>query len=70
MLVEFAPGATFGEEVHHTKEILYVLEGEFHAGERVHPAGTLITAKEGGVHWPQSRTGCRVLVLYPDGPGT
>ncbi|MFF3610072.1 hypothetical protein [Streptomyces sp. NPDC002463] len=26
-LVEFAPGATFGEELHHTKEILYVLEG-------------------------------------------
>lgn len=36
MLVEFAPGATFGEELHHTKEILYVLEGEFHDGERVH----------------------------------
>ncbi|MFB7447574.1 cupin domain-containing protein [Streptomyces sp. NPDC056194] len=61
ILVEFAPGATFGEELHHTKEILYVLEGEFRDGERVHPAGTLITASEGSVQRPQPRTGCRVL---------
>ncbi|MEV4430919.1 hypothetical protein ACN9M0_00505 [Streptomyces sp. R-07] len=42
----------------------------FTDGERVHPAGTLITAKEGSAHWPQSKTGCRVVVLYPDGAGT
>ncbi|MFE7586421.1 cupin domain-containing protein [Streptomyces gardneri] len=67
MLIEFAPGAAFGEEIHQSQEVLFVLEGEFHDGERVHPAGTLITAQKGSVHWPQSQTGCRLLVLYPHG---
>ncbi|GAA3399281.1 cupin domain-containing protein [Streptomyces roseoviridis] len=67
MIIDFEPGAVFGEELHATPEILFVLEGEFHDGEQVHPAGTLITARSGSVHWPQSETGCRVLVLYPDG---
>lgn len=67
MVIEFAPGAEFGMETHEKPEVLYVLEGEFHDGEAAHPAGTLITAKEGSVHWPASKTGCRVLVLYPNG---
>ncbi|MHA4773468.1 cupin domain-containing protein [Streptomyces sp. MSC1_001] len=67
MLIEFAPGAVFGKEIHERQEVLFVLEGEFHDGERVHPAGTLITAQEGSTHWPQSQTGCRLLVLYPHG---
>ncbi|MEU9999355.1 cupin domain-containing protein [Streptomyces sp. NPDC050848] len=66
MLIEFAPGATFGKEIHESQEILFVLAGEFYDGERVHPAGTLITAQEGSVRWPQSQTGCRLLVLYPN----
>ncbi|MEV4943229.1 hypothetical protein [Streptomyces zaomyceticus] len=37
-------------------------------GRDVHPAP--ITAKESGVHGPQSMTGCRGLVLHPDGAGT
>ncbi|MDX3694899.1 cupin domain-containing protein [Streptomyces europaeiscabiei] len=69
MLIDFDPGAKFGEEIHQEQEILFVLEGEFHDGEHVHPAGTLITAQKGSVHWPQSQTGCRVLVLYPNGAG-
>ncbi|MEU7028853.1 cupin domain-containing protein [Streptomyces sp. NPDC046275] len=67
MLIDFEPGAVFGEELHATPEILFVLEGTFHDGQQAHPAGTLITARSGSVHWPQSVTGCRVLVLYPDG---
>ncbi|MFG2839958.1 hypothetical protein ACGFYE_33735 [Streptomyces zaomyceticus] len=39
-------------------------------GRGVRPAGNPITAKEGGVHWSQSQTGCRGLVLHPDGAGT
>ncbi|MET9674672.1 cupin domain-containing protein [Streptomyces sp. NPDC006482] len=70
MLVEFVPDATFGEELHHKKEVLYVLDSEFHDGERAHLAGTLITVKEGSTHWPQPNPGCRVLVLYPDGADT
>lgn len=70
MLIDFAAGARFGEEIHQEAEILFVLEGEFHDGEQAHPAGTLITAQKGSVHWPQSQTGCRVLVLYPNGAGT
>ncbi|MET9933443.1 MULTISPECIES: cupin domain-containing protein [unclassified Streptomyces] len=69
MLIEFAPGAVFGEEIHKAWEILYVLEGEFHDGAYGHSAGTLISAQEGSIHWPQSKTGCRVLVLYPNGTG-
>ncbi|MFE0773324.1 cupin domain-containing protein [Streptomyces sp. NPDC058861] len=67
MLIDFEPGAVFGEELHQTPEVLFVLEGEFHDGQQIHPAGTLITATAGSVHWPQSETGCRLLVLYPDG---
>ncbi|MFE8940955.1 cupin domain-containing protein [Streptomyces sp. NPDC007872] len=67
MLIDFEPGAVFGEELHQTSEVLFVLEGEFHDGQQIHPAGTLITATAGSVHWPQSETGCRLLVLYPDG---
>ncbi|MFD9040866.1 cupin domain-containing protein [Streptomyces bottropensis] len=69
MLVEFAAGAVFGEEIHEQQEILFVLEGRFHDGEHEHPAGTLIIAKAGSIHWPQSTTGCRVLVVYPNGMG-
>ncbi|MFF6837139.1 cupin domain-containing protein [Streptomyces sp. NPDC012438] len=67
MLIDFEPGAVFGEELHQTPEVLFVLEGEFHDGQQIHLAGTLITATAGSVHWPQSETGCRLLVLYPDG---
>ncbi|MFG2896376.1 hypothetical protein ACGFZH_04850 [Streptomyces zaomyceticus] len=43
-------------------------------GRGVHPAGNPITAKESCVHWSQSQsqsqTGCRGLLLHPDGAGT
>ncbi|KJY34729.1 MULTISPECIES: cupin domain-containing protein [Streptomyces] len=67
VLLEFAPGAQFGEDRHTVREIVHVLEGEFGDGTNVWPAGTLLCAEPGSVHHPQSAAGCTILVVYPDG---
>ncbi|WP_158835890.1 cupin domain-containing protein [Streptomyces sp. NRRL S-350] len=67
MLLEFAPGTQFGEDRHTVREIVHVLKGEFSDGTNVWPAGTLLCAEPGSVHYPQSAAGCTILVVYPDG---
>ena len=67
MLLTFAPGAAFGEDRHAVREMLHVLAGEFSDGSDTWPAGTVICAEPGSVHYPQSETGCTVLAYYPDG---
>jgi anti-sigma factor ChrR (cupin superfamily) len=67
VLLEFAPGARFGEDRHTVREIVHVLKGEFGDGTNVWPEGTLLCAEPGSVHYPQSAAGCTILVVYPDG---
>ncbi|WP_328373520.1 cupin domain-containing protein (plasmid) [Streptomyces sp. NBC_00445] len=64
-----APGADAGEDPHHEVEILYILEGDFHDGEQVWPAGSVISGQPGSVHYPSSASGCRFLAVFPNGMG-
>ena len=67
--VEIAAGACWPElDVHEPgPELVYVLHGEFHDGALAHRAGTFLHHPRGTSHWPQSRSGCALLVFYPDG---
>ncbi|MEV8544481.1 cupin domain-containing protein [Streptomyces sp. NPDC051572] len=64
-----APNATAGEDLHHECEHLYILEGEFHDGDRAWPAGSRISGKRGSVHYPSSKLGCTFLAFFPNGLG-
>lgn len=67
MELTFAPGAAFGRDEHSALEILHVLEGEFSDGQGIHGPGTVIIGQPGSVHFPASRSGCRVLAFHPQG---
>lgn len=43
------------------------VEGKFHDGAREYPSGSLIHYPRGSSHFPQSVTGCKVLVIIPEG---
>nr|WSX53914.1 cupin domain-containing protein [Streptomyces sp. NBC_00974] len=66
-LLEFVPGARFGEDRHTVREFVHVVRGEFGDGTDIWPAGTVLCAEPGSVHYPQSAAGCTLLVVYPDG---
>lgn len=67
--VDLVAGATWPSlDVHEPgPELVYVLEGDFHDGATSYPAGTFLFHPAGSSHWPQSATGCSLLVIYPDG---
>jgi len=67
--VEIDPGGRFlGLDVHRPgPEEVFVLEGVFNDGVWDYPAGSLIHNPAGSSHIPQSKTGCRLLVLLPQG---
>ena len=69
LIVEIDPGAKFLElDVHAPgPEEVYVLEGVFHDGLREYPAGTFLHHPAGSSHVPQSRSGCKLLVFFPEG---
>ncbi|MGW7415776.1 cupin domain-containing protein [Streptomyces sp. NPDC054863] len=67
VLLEFAPGARFGEDRHTVREFVHVVKGEFGDGTDLWEAGTVLCAEPGSVHHPQSAAGCTLLVVYPDG---
>jgi anti-sigma factor ChrR (cupin superfamily) len=67
--VEIDAGAKFLElDVHEPgREEVYVIEGIFNDGVRDYPAGSFIHNPKGSAHVPQSKTGCKILVLFPEG---
>lgn len=67
--VEIGPGGRFLElDVHQPgPEEVYVLEGVFNDGARDYPAGSLIHNPAGSSHIPQSASGCKLLVILPQG---
>ena len=69
LIVEIEPGARFLElDVHQPgPEIVYVLEGTFNDGVEDFDPGTYIHHPAGSSHIPQSETGCRLLVIFPEG---
>jgi len=68
-VVEISPGAVYpGEDVHEPgPEEVYVVQGVFNDGVRDYPAGSFIHCPAGSRHVPQSVTGCRLFLFYPEG---
>ena len=69
LVVDIAPGASWPElDVHAPgPEEVYVARGTFNDGVRDYPEGSFIHCPAGSSHWPQSVTGCRLFVFYPQG---
>lgn len=68
-IVEIEAGAKFQDlDVHETgPEEVFVLEGTFNDGVRDYPTGTFIHNPVGSSHLPQSETGCKLFVFFPEG---
>ena len=66
---EFEPGAVYGAlDVHEIgPEQVYVISGVFSDGRSDHKAGTFLHHPIGSAHVPQSKTGCVLLVIFPEG---
>lgn len=69
IVVDIQPGCGWEElDVHEPgPEEVYVVSGTFNDGIRDYPAGTFIHNPAGSAHVPQSKTGCRLFVFYPEG---
>lgn len=68
-VVEMDPGASWeGIDLHDPgPEEVFVVAGTFNDGFRDYPAGSFIHAPAGSGHIPQSATGCKLFVFYPEG---
>ncbi|MFI0214530.1 cupin domain-containing protein [Streptomyces lydicus] len=68
-VLEMDPGSRWdGIDVHQPgPEEVFVVSGTFNDGDHDHPAGTFLHAPAGSWHVPQSATGCRLFVFYPEG---
>lgn len=68
-VVDIAAGAVWpGLDVHEPgPEEVFVVSGVFNDGVRDYPAGSFIHCPAGSSHVPQSATGCRLFVFYPEG---
>lgn len=69
VVFEFAPGAIYpGLDVHEPgPEQVFVISGEFYDGREIFKAGDFIHNPAGSAHVPSSRTGCALLVIFPEG---
>ena len=67
--VEIDPGKMFLDlDVHNSgPEYVYVVEGVFGDGAHEYPAGTFIRHPVGSSHIPQSKGGCKLIVILPSG---
>ena len=69
IVFKFNPGAKFpGLDSHDSgPEQIYVISGTFSDGENDYSEGNFIHNPQGTAHIPQSKNGCVVLVIYPEG---
>lgn len=67
--IEIDAGAKFLElDIHQPgREEVYVIEGVFNDGIHDYPAGSFIHNPIGSSHIPQSKSGCKLLVFFPEG---
>ena len=67
--VEIDAGKKFLDlDVHDSgPEYIYVVEGTFDDGASEHPPGTFIQHPAGSSHIPQSKSGCKLIVILPTG---
>jgi len=68
-VVDIPPGAVYpGVDVHYPgPEEVYVVSGVFNDGARDYSAGSFIHCPAGSEHVPQSKSGCRLFLFYPEG---
>jgi hypothetical protein len=68
-VLDIAAGAIWqGVDVHEPgPEEIFVVSGVFNDGVRDYPAGSFVHNAAGSRHVPQSRTGCRLFLFYPQG---
>ena len=68
-VVEIKPGGCWeGLDVHEPgPEEVFVVSGIFNDGVRDYPEGSFIHNPAGSSHVPQSKTGCKIFVFYPEG---
>jgi anti-ECFsigma factor, ChrR len=68
-ILEIDPGAKFTKLDTHFPgpEEVFVVSGVFNDGVHDYPAGTFIHNPAGSAHVPQSKQGCVIFVLFPDG---
>lgn len=68
-IYEFKAGAVYdGIDVHESgPELVYVISGVFSDGRDHHKEGTFIAHPKGTSHAPQSKQGCVLLVIFPEG---
>ena len=69
IVVEFAPGSKWdGIDLHQPgPEEVFVLSGVLNDGIRNFHEGTFIHNPKGSYHVPQSQTGCRLFLFFPEG---
>ncbi len=69
VVVEFQPGSVYPElDIHDPgPEQVFVISGVFNDGKNDYKAGTFIHHPVGTSHIPQSKTGCVLLVVFPEG---
>lgn len=68
-LIEMEKGTRFpgiDEHIPGAEEV-FVLEGTLQDGINSYPAGTFVHFPAGSAHVPQSETGCRLFLFYPEG---
>jgi len=68
-IYEFEPGAVFGAlDIHEAgPEQVFVISGVFNDGRADHKEGTFLHHPTGSAHIPQSKFGCVLLVIFPEG---
>jgi|TARA_B100001059_G_C17632740_1_gene475266 anti-sigma factor ChrR (cupin superfamily) len=68
-IYEFQAGANYGAlDAHEVgPEQVYVLSGIFNDGREDHQTGTFLHHPKGSAHVPQSKYGCVLLVIFPEG---
>jgi len=68
LIYRFKAGAVFGLDSHENgPEQIYVISGTFNDGVKDYEEGSFIHNPKGTAHIPQSKEGCTVLVLVPEG---
>ena len=68
-ILEFDAGTQFTALDTHSPgpEEVFVVSGVFNDGVHDYPAGTFIHNPAGSAHVPQSKNGCVIFVLFPEG---
>ena len=68
LIYQFKADTVFGFDPHENgPEQIYVISGTFNDGVNDYEEGSFIYNPKGTAHIPQSKAGCTVLVLFPEG---